>query len=172
MDNNINKKAIIFDRDGTLNEDDGYTYKIDKLKWKPGAIELIKFLNEKQYFIFVATNQSGIARGIFSENDMHKFHNTMQSELKKYKAHIDKFYFCPYHTDGVVKKYKKDSIDRKPNTGMLVKIREEWDLDKNNILLIGDKDTDIECAKNFNINGLKYNGKDNLFEFYIRSVNC
>ena len=171
MDNDINKKAIIFDRDGTLNEDDGYTYKIEKLKWKPGAIELIKFLNEKKYFIFVATNQSGIARGIFSENDMHNFHITMQNELKKFKAHIDKFYFCPYHKEGVIEKYKKDSEDRKPSTGMLVKIIKEWGLDKRNIVLIGDKDTDIDCAKNFNIKGLKYNGKDNLFEFYKRSLN-
>lgn len=171
MNDNINKKVIIFDRDGTLNEDDGYTYKIEKLKWKPGAIKLIKFLNEKKYFIFVATNQSGISRGIFSEKDMHNFHTEMQHQLKKFKAHIDKFYYCPYHNEGVIKMYKKDSEDRKPNIGMLKKIKKEWGLDKKNIILIGDKDSDVECAKNFNIKSLKYNGKDNLLEFYKKSVN-
>ena len=68
--------------------------------------------------------------------------------LKNLKHNIDKFYFCPYHKEGVIEKYKKDSVDRKPNIGMLVKIRKEWGLDKKNLVLIGDKDSDIDCAKN------------------------
>ncbi len=167
--NNKNKKAIIFDRDGTLNEDDGYTHKVADLKWKDGAIELIKYLNDKNYYVFVATNQAGIAKGKFNENDMKKFHNNMQKVLIESGAHIDKFYFCPYHVDAISEKYKKDSSDRKPKTGMLEKIKKEWNLSKENMYLIGDRDTDIKCADNFKIKSLLYNGKDNLLNIFLEN---
>ena len=88
----------------------------------------------------------------------------MQKELRKSGAHIDKFYFCPFHKDGIIDKYKLDSNDRKPNVGMLDKILEEWDLKKNNLIMIGDRDTDIECANKFGIKSYLYNGKDNLLD--------
>ena len=90
----------------------------------------------------------------------------IQIELIEYGAHIDKFYFCPYHKDATNLKYKKDSSYRKPNTGMLEKIIVEWNLDKKNLYFIGDSDTDMECAKNFKISGYKYNGTDNLMKIY------
>ena len=161
---NIGKKAFLFDRDGTLNEDSGYTHKTNDLIWKPDAIDLIKKLNDLNYFVFVVTNQAGIAKGKFSEFEMHEFHNFMQKELRKSGAHIDKFYFCPFHKDGIIDKYKLDSNDRKPNVGMLDKILEEWDLKKNNLIMIGDRDTDIECANKFGIKSYLYNGKDNLLD--------
>jgi len=161
-----NKKAVIFDRDGTLNEDNGYTYKINDLIWKPGAKELIKTLNDKNYYVFVATNQSGIARGKYTEDEMHAFHNAMRNDLKDYGAYIDKFYYCPYHKDGVKLEYIKESNDRKPKTGMLDKITKEWGLNKDNLVFIGDRDIDMDCAKNFNIRGYKYNHNDNLMNLY------
>ena len=162
-----NKKAVIFDRDGTLSEDiNGYTYKVSDLVWKPGAKELIRNLNDNNFYVFVATNQSGIARGKYTEDEMHDFHEAMQVELIEYGAHIDKFYFCPYHKDAINLHYKKDSICRKPNTGMLEKIKEEWNLDKINLHFIGDSDIDMECARNFKISGYKYNGTDNLMKIY------
>jgi D,D-heptose 1,7-bisphosphate phosphatase len=161
-----NKKAVIFDRDGTLNEDNGYTYKINDLIWKPGAKELIKTLNDKNYYVFVATNQSGIARGKYTEDEMHAFHNAMRNDLNDYGAYIDKFYYCPYHKDGVKLEYIKESNDRKPKTGMLDKITKEWGLNKDNLVFIGDRDIDMDCAKNFNIRGYKYNHNDNLMDFY------
>jgi len=161
---NQSKKAIIFDRDGTLNKDNGYTYKTSDLEWKAGAMELIKYLNDKNYLVFVATNQSGIARAKYTEDDMNTFHKEMQKQLRKIGAHIDKFYFCPYHVDGVIEKFKKDSICRKPNTGMLKDIKKEWHLTKENMYMIGDKDTDIECASNFNIESFLYNDDDNLIK--------
>ena len=158
------KKAFLFDRDGTLNEDDGYTHKVKDLVWKPGAIELIKKLNDLNHLVFVVTNQAGIAKGKFLEKDMYDFHNYMQNELNIKGAHIDKFYHCPFHKDGIIEKYKLDSVDRKPNTGMLERIVSEWDLKKNNIVMIGDRDTDIECARKFGIKNYLYNGSDNLLE--------
>lgn len=165
-----NKKAIIFDRDGTLNIDNGYTYKVKDLLWINGAKDLIKHLNDLNYFVFVATNQAGIAKGKFRENDMHYFHNAMQKSLFKIGAHIDKFYYCPYHIDGVIEKYKLDSKDRKPNIGMLEKIASDWGLSKEGMLFIGDRLSDIECAENFNIQGFLYNANDNLYDFFTKEV--
>tara|TARA_B100000575_G_scaffold208573_1_gene169874 strand:- start:6546 stop:7745 length:1200 start_codon:yes stop_codon:yes gene_type:complete len=156
------KKAVIFDRDGTLNIDDGYTHKISELRWKDGAIELLKFLNDSNILVLVATNQAGIAKGIFREADMHNFHREMQNQLRIKGAHIDSFYFCPYHIDGEVAEYKRNSKDRKPNTGMLEKILYEFSLQKKNMLMIGDRDTDTQCANNFMISSILYNGMDNL----------
>ena len=163
------KRVLFIDRDGTLNEDRGYTYKAEDLIWKPGAKEFIKNLNKRNYYVFVATNQSGIARGKYSEDDMHKFHNKMQEELMKSGAYVDKFYYCPYHRDGIKLKYKKESNDRKPNTGMLEKITKEWSLNKKNLFFIGDSASDLECANNFKIKGYKYNGKDNLMTIFKKN---
>jgi len=157
-----NKKAIIFDRDGTLNIDNGYTNKVSDLVWVDGAKDLIKEFNDKNIYVFVATNQAGIGKGIFTENNMQKFHLAMQNELQQAGAHIDKFYFCPFHVDSVIEKYKIDAKCRKPNTGMLENITLDWGINKENMILIGDRDTDINCAKNFNIKSIKYNGLDKI----------
>ena len=156
------KRAVIFDRDGTLNVDHGYTHKISDLVWMSGAISLIRHLNDLNYLVFVATNQAGIAKGKYKENDMHIFHSEMQNQLHKNGAHIDGFFFCPYHKDGIIPEYSIDSQDRKPNIGMLSDIASAWNLKKNNMLLVGDRDSDIQCAKNFGIKSIKYNGLVNL----------
>ncbi len=164
------KKAVIFDRDGTLNYDKGYTYKPEDLIWNNGATDLIKYLNNNNYLVFVATNQAGIAKGKFLENDMFKFHENMQEKLRNLGAHIDKFYYCPFHVEGIVEKYKIDSNDRKPNVGMLNSIHKEWNLKKSNMIMIGDRDTDIECALRFKIQGYKYNGQDDIMQFFKNNI--
>mgnify|MGYP000933097987 FL=1 len=165
-----NRKAVIFDRDGTLNIDNGYTYKVDDLLWTDGSKDLIKYLNDLNYLVFVATNQAGIAKAKYTEDDMHNFHNAMQKSLLNTGAHIDKFYYCPYHTEGIIKEYKFDSNDRKPNTGMLEKIMYDWNLPKKNMLLIGNRLTDVKCAENFNIQGFLYNTNDNLLDFFKEKI--
>ena len=155
-------KAVIFDRDGTLNVDNGYTHKVSDLVWNPGAISLIRYLNDSNVLVFVATNQAGIAKDIFKEKDMHHFHAEMQKQLRKNGAHINEFFYCPYHIDGSIPKYSIESENRKPKTGMLQEISVKWKIKKDNMLLIGDRDTDIKCADNFNISSIKYNGLENL----------
>ena len=96
----------------------------------------------------------------------------MQTSLFNEGAHIDKFYYCPYHIDGKIDKYKKNSEDRKPNVGMLKKIMKDWGLSKKEMLMIGDRVTDTECAENFKIQGLLYNNESNLFDFYMEKILC
>ena len=163
------KPAVFLDRDGVINKDKGYVYKIDDFEWVEGAKESIKYLNNKGYYVFVATNQSGIARGYYKEKDVTILHNYINHELKKIEAHIDEFFISPYHPINI-NEYSHLSHLRKPNTGMLELATSKWPIDKSMSLLIGDKSTDIECAEKFCIKGYLF--KDtNLFDFIQSSIN-
>ena len=163
------KPAAFLDRDGVINKEKGYLYKIDDFEWIEGAKESIKYLNDHGYYVFVVTNQSGIAKGFYNEKDVICLHSYINKELKSINAHIDEFFFSPYHPDNT-KDYLNLSHLRKPNTGMLDLAATKWSIDKSKSFLIGDKDTDIECAENFLIRGhLFENG--NLLNFIKSSEN-
>ncbi|MEI8327610.1 MAG: HAD family hydrolase [Candidatus Taylorbacteria bacterium] len=114
---------------------------MDEFKFVVGAPELIKKYNELSYKIIVVTNQSGIARNIFSEIDMHKLHSHINSLLSKIHAHVDAFYFCPHHPD-----FTGECSCRKPKPGMLLQAAMDLDIDLSGSILIGDKDSDIEAG--------------------------
>ena len=155
------------DRDGVINSgnfNNGYIGSQKYFKWIPGAIKAIKFLNEKNYKVVVVTNQSGVARGFFKIKDVKKIHSYIQKKLKENGAKIDAFYYCPFHKDGIVKKYKKNSLLRKPNIGMFNLVQKKWNIDKKNSFMIGDQKTDIEFAKRAKIKGYFFNQK-NLYKF-------
>lgn len=147
---NLKRKCFFFDRDNTLIFDRGYTYKRKDLKWKIGAFKAIKVLNELNYLTVVITNQSGVARGYFTEKDVINFHNHMNSQLKKRKIIINDFYYCPYHILGKGK-YKKKSLDRKPNNGMIKKAIKKWNIDSKQSFFIGDTYADEMSARKSNI---------------------
>ncbi len=152
----LRRGAVFFDRDGTLNEDEGYTHKPDDLVWRPGAIEAIRACNDAGRFVFVVTNQSGIARGYFDEAAMRGFHARMQRELIASGAHIDHFYFSPFHADGSVAHLALDNHpDRKPNAGMLRRACAEWPVDLSRSFMVGDRDDDVGAAKAMGIPGVK-----------------
>ncbi|HCR49167.1 MAG TPA: D,D-heptose 1,7-bisphosphate phosphatase [Bacteroidetes bacterium] len=142
-----NRPAVFFDRDGTLNEEVQYLHRIADFRWIEGVPEAIRWLNENGYAVIVVTNQAGIARGYYDEADVFKLHIFMQDELIKANAHIDAFYYSPYHPDGIVEAYRKDHPDRKPGTGMFEKAIEEWGLDPKHSFVIGDRNTDIEAGR-------------------------
>ena len=125
-------KCIFFDRDNTLIYDKGYTYKKKDLKWKNYAKKTIKYAKNLNYLVIVITNQSGVARGFYSEKHVNQFHLYMNKELKKINTKIDDFFYCPFHKDGVGK-YRKISNDRKPNNGMLIKSIKKWNIDTHSI---------------------------------------
>lgn len=155
------KPTVVFDRDGVLNVDSGYTHKPEDLVWQPGARESIRLLNDRGYYVIVATNQAGVARGFYGEDAIPVFHAHMQNQLADIGAHIDAFYHCPYHHDGKVERYTvADHPDRKPNPGMILRAFSEWPVDKSRSFLIGDRDSDIEAAQRAGIPGHYYKGDD------------
>ncbi|MGH6951968.1 MAG: HAD-IIIA family hydrolase, partial [Vitreimonas sp.] len=143
----MRRAAVMFDRDGTLTVDDGYTHKPEALRWQPGAIEAIRAVNDAGALAIVVTNQAGVARGLYSEADMRAFHAHMQTELAKHGAHIDAFYHCPYHGEGVVPEFTHaDHPDRKPNPGMLRRALIEWPIERERCTMIGDSDRDMQAG--------------------------
>jgi D-glycero-D-manno-heptose 1,7-bisphosphate phosphatase len=135
-------KAIFLDRDGTINEDNvGYTYKIQDLKFLPKAIEGLKILQEAKYNLIIITNQSGIGRELYTKKDYFNFRNELSKKLKESNIFILKEYFCPHDP------YKNCNC-RKPRTGMLEKAAKDFNLDLTKCWMIGDKESDILAGKN------------------------
>lgn len=162
------RQAVFFDRDGVLNIDKAYVYRREDFEWIAGAKELIKFLNDNDILVIVITNQSGIARGYYTEENMHELHKYMQSDLEKIGAHIDAFYYCPHHSEGSIKEYTLVCDCRKPKPGLILKALAEWKIDKTKSIMIGDKQRDIEAAEAAGIKGYLFFG-GNLFEF-VKSI--
>lgn len=151
-------KAVFLDRDGVLNVDVDYLYKIEDFRWIEEAPQALAYLAERGYKLFVVTNQSGIARGYYTVEDMQKLHDYMQQELQKFGVQIEKFYYCPHHKDGKVAKYAVDCSCRKPKPGMILQALEEYDIDAAASFLIGDSKRDVEAANAAGIAGYLYTG--------------
>ena len=162
------KSAVFLDRDGVINKDLGYVFKIDDVEWINGSIEAIKLLNKKNYHVFVVTNQSGVARNFYSENDVNKLHSWMKSTLKSKNAIINEFSYCPHHPNAINKKYRKKCNCRKPEPGMIDKIIKNWKIDRKSSFLIGDNNTDIEAAYKAKINGYKFTSNNLLY--FVKSI--
>lgn len=165
-------KIAFLDRDGVINSNKlnkGYIGSLKYFKWVPGAVKAIKFLNIKNYKVVVVSNQSGVARGFFKISDVQKIHSYIQKKLKENDCKIDKFYFCPFHKDGIIKRYKKKSSLRKPNIGMFLLAKKIWNIDQKNSFMIGDQKTDIEFAKKAKIKGYLFNQR-NLFQFIKKKI--
>lgn len=165
----MSKPAAFFDRDGTLNVDKGYTHKISDFVWIDGAIDAIKYLNKKNYHVIVITNQSGLARNYYTEDDLIKLHNFMNSELEKNSAFIDDFFYSPYHPDVNNEKYNNLKKLRKPDIGMLELAKSKWNFSDQDSFLIGDKKSDVQCAINYGIRGYLFN-TNNLFDFIKKII--
>ena len=162
-------KAVFFDRDGVLNVDVDYLYRIEDLQWVDGAREALVYLCELGYKIFVVTNQSGVARGYYTVEDMNKLHTHMAAELEKAGAKVEKFYYCPHHKEGKVAEYAIDCECRKPKPGMILQAFVENDLDKEACFLIGDSKRDVEAAEAAGIKGYLFK-EDNLLEFVKKII--
>ena len=139
--------AVFFDRDGTLIEDPGYLNHPDQVKLLDGAAEVVKELKLLDYQTVVVTNQSGVARGIVSEEMLGRIHERLGALLAQKGASLDGIYYCPYHPDGVIPKYCQDSDWRKPAPGMLLAAAKEMDIDLTRSWVIGDSQRDIEAGR-------------------------
>ena len=136
-------KGLFLDRDGAINVDNNYVYKIEDFIFTDYIFDLCREAKNKGYLIFVITNQAGIGRGIYSEAEFSVLNNWMINVFSSHNINIEKVYFCPFHKEYGIGYYKKDSFDRKPNPGMLIKAMDEFGISINDSVLIGDKRSDI-----------------------------
>ncbi len=144
------KKVIFLDRDGTINVEKDYIYKSEDLVFEEGSIEALKTFKNLGYILIVVSNQSGIARGYFTEADLNIFNNNMNEILKKNGVEITEFYCCPHHPDGIGK-YKKVCECRKPNNKMIEDAIEKYNIDRAKSYMIGDKISDIGAGLKSNL---------------------
>jgi D-glycero-D-manno-heptose 1,7-bisphosphate phosphatase len=157
--------AVFFDRDGVLNLDRGYVCEPERLDWVPGAREAVAILNAAGVKVLVVTNQSGVARGYFTEAQVDLFHAALQAGLAEAGGRIDAFYVAPHHEDAVDARYRHpDHPDRKPNPGMILRGLADWSLAPEETVLVGDKASDVEAARRAGVEGLRFEG-GNLLAF-------
>lgn len=140
------KKAIFLDRDGTINYDKKYVYRIADFQFLPLAIEALQIMINSGYLLFIITNQSGIARGYYSENDCIRLNEWLCTELLRHGVKIEKIYYCPHYPEGRVIRYRKECNCRKPQIGMFEKAISEFDIDINQSIVIGDRLRDCTLA--------------------------
>ena len=155
---NKKKPAVFLDRDGTINYDYGYVHLFSNFKFRPHVIKGLKYLTKRKYLIFIVTNQAGLAKGKFKLSDLLSLHTKLKTFLKRKNIIINDIEYCPYHPDGIVKRYKKRSAYRKPGNKMIIKIHKKWNIDIKKSFMIGDKKTDKLAAR-----------KSNLYYEYVSS---
>lgn len=140
-------RAVFVDRDNTLIEDLGYISDPGAVRLLPGVELAVKSLAQAGYKIVVCTNQSGIARGMLTEDALEKIHGEMRRQLADKGAHLDAIYYCPYHPEGTVEAYAKESSLRKPQPGMLLAAADELGLDLSQSWMVGDSPRDMGAGQ-------------------------
>lgn len=147
------KKAIFLDRDGTINVEKNYLYRIEDFEFLNGSIEALKMFQHSGFKLIVITNQSGIGRGLYTEEDFLKLSDWMTQHLHQEGISIDEIYYCPHHPDAKIKRYQIDCDCRKPKLGLYKKAIEKFNLDLSKSFAIGDKLRDCEICNKTNCEG-------------------
>ncbi len=142
------KPALFLDRDGVINKDVGYANQIKDFIWRNNIKKFVKNYNDKNFYVIVITNQSGIGRGYYSEKDMHKLHNWMIYNFREYGANIDDIFYSPYYKYSKNHKFRKDKKLRKPNIGMIKLAQKKWNINMKKSIFIGDNLIDKKTAIN------------------------
>ncbi len=161
--------AVFLDRDGVLIVDSGYPHRDEDLVLIPGAAEAVRRLNTLGYLVVIVTNQSGVARGYFSEDRMNAFNDLLVRKLAGKGARIGAVYACPFHDEAEDPKYfHPDHPDRKPNPGMILRAIADHDIDPARSFLIGDRPSDLEAARRAGMPGFLFEGGD--LDHFVRDL--
>jgi D-glycero-D-manno-heptose 1,7-bisphosphate phosphatase len=145
--------AVFFDRDGVLNLDTGFAHRPEEITWVSGAKRAVRRVNAAGLLAFVVTNQSGVARGLYSEDDVRALHRWMADELAREGARMDGWEFCPHHPD-----FDRECRRRKPGAGMLEDLIARFGVDRSRSLMVGDRETDMAAAQAAGVRGLLFTG--------------
>lgn len=140
------RKAVFIDRDGTLIKDVPYNVNPALISLEYYAAEMLQLLKQENYLLIVISNQSGIARGYFSEDDVNKMHDAIQQKLLAYNVQLNAFYYCPHYANGVIKKFAVDCDCRKPKPGLINKAAQDFNINLKKSWMIGDILNDVEAG--------------------------
>lgn len=143
------RRAVFFDRDGTLVEEAGYLNRVERMRWFPFAIDALRVLHRAGYALVIVTNQAGVARGFFTEDTVREIHATMARDMAAAGVPLARAYYCPHHPDAALatqERYRVDCDCRKPRTGMVTRAAEELGLDLTRSWVVGDRWIDVALA--------------------------
>jgi len=152
------RPAAFLDRDGVLIEDTGYPHEPAQVRWIPGAVEAVRCLNGAGVYVFVVSNQAGVARGYFPEAKVIALHEWMAGRLADQGARVDQWAYCPHHPEAVIEAYRRDCRRRKPRPGMLEDLMAAWPVDRAASFLVGDRPTDLAAAAAAGIASHRFTG--------------
>ncbi len=140
-------RAVFLDRDGTVNVDKDYLYRIEDFEFEKNVPETLKYLYDKGYKLIIISNQSGIARGYFTVEDVEKLHDHIEKEAEAEGFKITEFYYCPHLPEGKIKEFSVECGCRKPGTGLIDKAVDDHDIDTASSFMIGDKEADMVSGR-------------------------
>jgi D-glycero-D-manno-heptose 1,7-bisphosphate phosphatase len=139
-------KALFLDRDGVVNLEKHYVHRVEDFEFVDGIFELCRRAREQGYLLIVITNQSGIARGYYGEDDFQALTAWMKAQFGRRGIDVAAVYYCPFHPEAAIGRYRADSFDRKPNPGMILRAARDFDLDLPQCILVGDRAGDMQAA--------------------------
>ena len=154
-------KAVFFDRDGTINVDKQYLYRIEDFEFLPDVPQVLGELRKRGYLLILITNQSGIARGYYTIEQMGRLHRYMQKELERFGAQFDDIMFCPHCPSGIISQYAIHCNCRKPGRELFEQAIEKHRIDPKASIAIGDKDRDLIPAKELGMKCIKISNEKN-----------